>query len=196
MPPYGENYDYGNSPRYKDEGDEFIPDIIGEEEFLDELAFEGDIKIVPDSGMIELADIQMADRDLLRDPGFETAILMSLFTNRRADPDDILPDNTDDKEGWWGDILNEDGDQDGSRLWLIGRHKNTTEVLPRAEEYITEALQWMVDDKIADKVKVTINRLDMMSIQFSIEIYRPLKSNTITYKYYYNWEAQKAGRVA
>jgi phage gp46-like protein len=195
MAEYGNNFDYGMSPLYKDEGSVYIPPVPPNG-FEDDLSFEGDIKIVPDQGIINCSDIQVADRDLLRDAGFETAILVSLFTDRRADPDDVLPDNTDDKSGWWGDTLNEENDKDGSRIWLVGRSKNIPDILPMIEGYIIEALQWMIDDQIASTINVSLERRGMSEVTISLEIVRPIKSETISYKYYYNWEYQKIVRAA
>jgi phage gp46-like protein len=37
------------------------------------------------------ADLAMIDSDLASDRGLETAVLLSLFTDRRAEPDDVPP---------------------------------------------------------------------------------------------------------
>lgn len=85
----------------------------------------------------------------------DSAVLISLFTDRRAHPDDVLPDRktrthpvTLDKRGWCGDALMEDGDRIGSRLWLLTREKQTEETRRRAVEYCEEALQWMINDRL------------------------------------------------
>ncbi|WP_200894101.1 phage GP46 family protein [Xanthomonas sp. MUS 060] len=48
------------------------------------------------------------------------AVLISLFTWRRANADDTLPDPRGFRMGWWGDtypvVAN---DRIGSRLWLL-----------------------------------------------------------------------------
>ena len=75
----------------------------------------------------------------------QTAVLISIFTDRIARTDDVIPDGTTDPRGWWAD-----GDvQIGSRLWLLNRAKQTTETLNRARDYIAEALQWLIDDGVA-----------------------------------------------
>lgn len=84
----------------------------------------------------------------------ETAILISLFTDRQAAPDDEIPDGTSDPRGWWGDL---DSDTHiGSRLWLLSRAKQTTETLQRANDYIVEALQWLIDDGVVAKFDITV----------------------------------------
>lgn len=98
---------------------------------------------------------------LANDDGLHTAVLLSLFTDRLAQPGDVLPDaaqglnTTPARRGWWADAYADTpGDLVGSRLWLLAREKQRTEVLRRAEEYAREALQWLVDDGIAAQVNV------------------------------------------
>ena len=94
--------------------------------------------------------------DLHQDNGLGSAVLLSLFCDRRAGEDDLVPDlDNQDRRGWWGDLVSEyadAGDQIGSRLWLLERSKATKENAERAKEYIYEALQWLIDDGIAVRV--------------------------------------------
>lgn len=81
-----------------------------------------------------------------------TAIYISLFTDRTARADDEIPDGTENRRGWWGDV-----DQKyplGSRLWLLARAKQTNETLLKARDYINEALKWMIDDGVVVKFNV------------------------------------------
>jgi len=92
---------------------------------------------------------------LAQDDSLDTAIILSLFSDRRARADDELPDNSGDRRGWWGDLVPPvEGDQIGSRWWLLRREKNTLNTLNRAREYALEALQWLVTDGLAAKVEV------------------------------------------
>ena len=94
------------------------------------------------------------------------SVLISLFTWRRANPDDDLP--ASNQYGWWGDsypvALN---DRIGSRLWLLSRAKMLPETVARAEEYASEALQWLIDDGVADSVQIRAERqaLDTLALQ-------------------------------
>lgn len=77
-----------------------------------------------------------------------TAVLISLFTDRVANPGDAIPDGSNDPRGWWAD------DQKhpiGSRLWLLDRAKQTQQTLASAQDYVAEALQWMIDDGVVAK---------------------------------------------
>lgn len=83
----------------------------------------------------------------------DTAILISLFSDREASSDDVIPDGTGDPRGWVGDV-----DQDykiGSRLWLLERAKQTQETLRLANDYIAEALQWLIDDSVVARFDIT-----------------------------------------
>lgn len=102
------------------------------------------------------ADLVPADMGLGEDDGLETAVLISLFSDRIALADDVLPDSSGDRRGWWGDALAaQAGDRIGSRLWLLAREKQLVSVLSRAREYARESLQWLIDDGVARDVQVT-----------------------------------------
>ena len=97
-------------------------------------------------------DTDIIDGDLLADNGMRTAVLISLFSDRIAEPDDVIPDGTSNRRGYWADAYNNNDDKTGSRLWLLSRAKQTDETLSRAEEYANEALQHFIDDGAANNV--------------------------------------------
>lgn len=100
-------------------------------------------------------DWLLAAPQLDADDGLETAVVLSLFTDRLANPDDVLPDNSGHRRGWWGDSFADiDGDRIGSRLWLLSREKQLPVVLQRARGYAREALDWLIEDGIARNVEV------------------------------------------
>lgn len=105
-------------------------------------------------------DWQVAGPSLANDDGLQTAVLISLFTHRRAEPDDVLPNSALGRRGWWGDAFPVvEGDLIGSRLWLLWREKRLDSALRRAEEYAREALRWLVEDGVARSVNVTAEAL-------------------------------------
>jgi len=111
-----------------------------------------DITIFWDA-MNNRGDWAVRGADLATGGDLETAILVSLFTDRMAAPDDEIPDGSGDPRGWWGD----DGtNQIGSRLWLLRRAKQTDETLQRAYDYVAEALQWLIDDGVVVKFDITV----------------------------------------
>lgn len=108
------------------------------------------------NGTLLSGDMAVCDVDIATDEGLQTAVVISLFTDRLAEDDDELPAGAADRRGWWGDLLTEvEEDRIGSRLWLLSREKELPEILVRAEEYAAEALRWLLDDKIAQRVDVS-----------------------------------------
>jgi phage gp46-like protein len=86
------------------------------------------------------ADISILRGDLKSGSDLETAILGSLFLDRRADPADKTSGNY--RGGWQGDEFLDD--PIGSRLWLLFRGKVTRETVNKAKVYCNEALVWLV----------------------------------------------------
>lgn len=111
-----------------------------------------DISLVWDAANSR-GDWQFAVPALVTGDDLISAVLISLFTDRIANADDVIPDGTNDPRGWWGDA-GEDVPI-GSRLWLLERSKQTQEVLNNAYDYIVEALQWLVDDGVVAGFNVT-----------------------------------------
>lgn len=96
------------------------------------------------------ADWVMAGPLLRSGDNLATQVLISLFSDRLAAADDPIPDNTDDRRGWWGDT----GETYpiGSRLWLLDRAKLTQDTPLKCKNYIDEALQWMIGDGVAASI--------------------------------------------
>ena len=157
---------------------------------------EGDIRISlnVNDGYI---DWILADRDVERDAGFETAIMLTLLTNKRADDNDILPDDYGDKGGWWGDsVPNVVGDQIGWKGWLLRREQTTDAVIARCKEYLIDGFQWMIDDNIVAGVEANVTRVDGIlsapndSVLFIQLNFQKPGGQDIYYKFFYNWQAQ------
>lgn len=154
---------------------------------------DGDIALFWDVNHGELS-LNAAGDDLATDPGLETAVIISLFTDNRAGEHDELPATETDRRGWWGNDYEEGAEEIGSKLWLLRREKQMTSVVRRAEEYARESLRWMIRDRVASGVKVTgsIPRTGWLHLQ--IDITRPDGRN-LNLKYAYNWQAQEAQRI-
>lgn len=98
------------------------------------------------------------------------ALVVSLFTWRRAQPSDPAEGQ---RWGWWADGLNGlPTDRIGSRLWLLAREKLTPSTLARAEEYARESLQWLLDDGVATTVAVTAERIGIDGLALQVRITR------------------------
>ena len=164
-----------------------------------ELPKEGDIRIILDP-YIGHAEMLLADRDVEREPGLENAVLITLGSDREANQDDVLPDNSSDHGGWFGDELplieTEKKDKIGTRLWLLQRAKTNTETVSRTKEYLKEGFQWMLDDSVISKLVVDawIVENTRNTVGFALGLYRP-NTESVYFKFYYNWENQKLRRV-
>ncbi|CAM6285643.1 TPA: phage GP46 family protein [Escherichia coli] len=97
------------------------------------------------------------------------AVVISLFTHRRADPDD----NADVPMGWWGDtwpiVAN---DRYGSKLWLLQRSKLTNALVNTVRTYIRESLQWMLDDSVVSRIDIDIQRTGINELGNSLVLWR------------------------
>ena len=143
----------------------------------------------------QTADLVLDGPGLLADDGLETRVIISLFSDARARPDDPLP-GTDGRRGWWGDavpptVLGETmtGHRTGSRLWLLWREKQVPEVLLRAREYAREALAWMIADRIATRIDVAAEFPRAEWLAIGVTIWRP-DGAAVDYRYELSWQAQ------
>lgn len=119
-------------------------------------------------------DVVMQAGDLAMDGGLSTAVLISLFSDRRAEPDDRLPDAGGDRRGWWGDLgAARPAGRLGSRLWLLEREKRTPAVVARAREYAEEALAWLVADGVARRVEVATSVTPEGWLALQVIVIRP-----------------------
>lgn len=85
-----------------------------------------------------------SEGDIATEDSFETAILYSLFGERRASHEEVIDHPR--RRGWIG---NDDDFENGSKLWLLDQSRLTRETLNRLEDEAAKALQWLVDDNLA-----------------------------------------------
>jgi phage gp46-like protein len=127
--------------------------------------------MIDDQPLTILIDGQMTPLGLDSAEPLVRAVLISLFTWRRANPDDELP--AENRQGWWGDSYPEEpNDRIGSRLWLLSRSKLTNETARRAREYAEEALQWLVDDDVVGRIDVEAERQGLDRMALACRIFR------------------------
>ncbi|HWV10734.1 MAG TPA: phage GP46 family protein [Pseudomonas sp.] len=129
-------------------------------------------------------DLALAGGDLVTDESLKTAVLLSLYTDRRALAEDVLPDGGNDRRGWWCDAYSDR--PHGSRLWLLSREKELDSVLRRAEEYAREALSWLIEDGIASALEIEAIHLRRGVLQLIVGIQRPAGA-TLERRYDYVW---------
>ncbi|TAH39298.1 MAG: hypothetical protein EYC70_00500 [Planctomycetota bacterium] len=115
------------------------------------------------------ADLAMAGGDLARDEGLVTAVLISLFSDRRAEPAELLPPLETSARGYWGDTQE---DRLGSLLWFLWREKASEETRRRAEEYAQQALSWLVQDGVAERVEAVAEYVRAGVLSLTVQIQR------------------------
>ena len=139
------------------------------------------------------ADLVLTGADLKVEPSLNTALLISLFTNARADQDARLSTEDSDRRGWWGDTFAEvPGDQIGSRLWLLRREKLTEQLRAKAEREVELALLWLVQDGIAAGIEVSseIQKPDRLALLVIVE--RP-DASRVEFDFALVWEGVESG---
>lgn len=134
------------------------------------------------------ADLSLIDMDLASERGLATAAILSLFTDRRAEDDDVPPSgDPTDRRGYWADEFAEvAGDRFGSRLWLLDRAKRTNDTLLLAKAYSEEALAWMIEDKVVAGVLVA-TRYEGPALMLAVDLQRPGK-DPIALRFAHTWE--------
>ena len=94
-----------------------------------------------------------------RESRLARAVISSLFTWARARDGDELPTPESPRMGFWGDTYSPvTGDRWGSRLWLLARETLTASTVAKARDLAKEALEWMVVDKVAERIQVEATR--------------------------------------
>lgn len=138
------------------------------------------------------ADLKVANGDLVADEGLETAVLISLFTDRYV-PAEELPPGLFETSGWWGDALSDlPEDRIGSRLWLIfARGKIDVSTKNKMKDYAQEALEWMVSEGVAAKIEVSTVLVQNTRIELTVKIYRPNGDN---FPFLFLWDGQELKR--
>lgn len=135
-------------------------------------------------------DLVVDSDDLKTDEGLRTSVIVSLFTDRRVTPEEVPAEETS-RRGWWADQFSEiEGDQIGSKLWLLRREKQTEQTRKRAQEYAEEALSWMLEDNLAQSVTVEAEWISPGFLGLGISIQRP--EGKVSFKFKVNWLAEMA----
>ena len=113
--------------------------------------------------------ISFAGGDFTKEDGFDTAINMSLFTDKRASEDRIS--DPGERRGWLGNTVSPVEDRQlGSYLWLLDQRKLTPDTRNDAISYSIDALNWLVEDGFAKSVIATAEIIPRLGIELKITI--------------------------
>ena len=146
-----------------------------------------DLALAPIAGPNPQWDLIFQRGDFVPEAGLYNAVLISLLTDARCEPDELPPGEIDPR-GWCG----EDADDPwGSKLWLLARAKQTAETRRLAEQYTEQSLAWMLRDGIADSVTATGTWARVGVLTLAVEIHRPA-APPVRFGYDLLWTAEPA----
>ena len=128
-------------------------------------------------------DWLMTDQNLLADGyDLQSAIIIALGTDALAPVSEPLPDpDATDRRGWWGDMDAQElwgGWPVGCLLWLLSRAKITGpaaqggSTLARADGWTRDAMRPFITNKIASRIDVLAQKVDISRIDVGVTIYR------------------------
>lgn len=131
--------------------------------------------------------------DYARDETLETAVIISLFSDQRATETEASEYGDVNKRGWWADMFpSVEGDEIGSKIWLLGRSKVSNENLVAHETYAKNALNWMLDDGVAKEISAVATYDENLRMQLEITITRPDGNED---KFGVVWDEQQVKRI-
>lgn len=101
--------------------------------------------------------------------GFETAVIVSLFTDARA-PSSVV-ETPSRRRGWVGNILTAgEGLELGSRLWTFEQARLTAGTLNDIAVAAQESLEWIVTRNQAKSVSATAVRTGLRDVTINVSI--------------------------
>jgi phage gp46-like protein len=133
----------------------------------------------------------IADTNFAGTSGLESALVISLYTDRTMPPDWVFPQKgiLNNPGGWWGDAFNPA--PIGSHLWLLRFQSGAPNLLQIARNYCLDALQWLIDNGIAATIDVTPTWIfpnSQRAIGLAIVITEPVTNVTSRFQYSYAWQ--------
>lgn len=117
-------------------------------------------------------DVNVANGDLVMGTSLSNRVVLSLFTWRAPDADDVIPNGVM-PGGFWGDNVaareSEMPGTFGSRLWLLDG-KITDDTIANAVAYAREALDWMNSDATIAEFDVSAARVGINQIDLTVTV--------------------------
>lgn len=93
--------------------------------------------------------------DLAVTQGLDSALLVSLFSDRRARDDEVADPRR--RRGWIGDLVAEvPGDVHGSGLWLYEQHRLDGETAVGVRLEAEAAVDWFVEERLVSTVQAEV----------------------------------------
>ena len=124
-----------------------------------------DILIKKDNN--NLYDISFENGDFKLTDGLDTAIVLSFFTDGRADSSEVSEPIL--RRGWIGNEQNEnEDDYFGSKLWLLDQARINDETSNRSTSFSQDALSWMLDSGYVTKLNIDSEIINKDKIRINI----------------------------
>lgn len=148
-----------------------------------------------DAALVELAggiyDIQFTDGDVETQDFFDTALIVSLLSDRRANESEALLSHM--RRGWIGNE-HTPGIEIGSKIWLYEQSRLTRQIINQVADAARNAVQWMVEDDLVVAIRrVTAEFLPpsspIIGARITVEIER---SNSVIENRYFDFWPQTA----
>lgn len=153
-----------------------------------------DLAVAADDEGIYDIQIDVAARDLNLTRGLESASFVSLFSDRRARPDEVA--NPMKRRGWIGDLVSAvPDDRHGSGVWLYEQSRLTGDVVASLRLEAEASHAWMVGEGLAKTVYASI-KPDSAQRNASIIITVTAPSGNVTSRSYVLVAATQTGLLA
>lgn len=111
-----------------------------------------------------------SDGDFEIESLFDTALLMSIFCERRASASEV-PESRH-RRGWLGNEQGQDGFEIGSKIWLFKQSRLTASVLSDISKAAYNSLKWLIDDGFINDVSTEASLING-EVVLIVEIKRP-----------------------
>ena len=130
-----------------------------------------DVKI--DKGIDDVYDIPVENGDFVLVDGVETAIGVSLFTDARTDAANVS--EAFKRRGFSGNLLTlAEGFELGGELWTLEQARLDQNTLNAAQDIVKRALQYMINDGIADTIDVVMTKTSERAGTIEITLFKGL----------------------
>ena len=131
----------------------------------------------------DLYDLEIDDfGDIKSQDFFDSAIVVSLFGERRANEAEVLQSHM--RRGWIGNESTPEFEI-GSKLWLYEQARLTRTVLNGITNSARQSLQWLIDDGYAISIEAE-SILTATGVNLSVTIHRP--NSKVEHRYYTLWD--------
>lgn len=117
-------------------------------------------------------DLEIENGDFVIDDALETALVVSLLSDRRADESQVA--QPEFRRGWIGDLVTTlSGYLFGSHLWLDEQSRATQETLNSIKDAAEKSLLWMLETGLVLKIEARTSFIDLSTVRLDIIITSP-----------------------